>query len=99
MPEQGIALTYPYYEDLQVTGSTWWYVWGPCPLDAPPGCVPMSWAGADPNLPIDYNDYVILFNEPDRPDQANLSPAIALVRYKELVQMYPRVKWVVGNTW
>jgi hypothetical protein len=57
----------------------------------------MSWAGADPNLSIGYNDYVLLFNEPDRPDQANLTPETGVALYKALCLKYPQAKWVVGN--
>jgi hypothetical protein len=91
----GIAAAYVYPDDL--INVDWWYNWGPCP-DAPLGCVPMSWAGTDPNLDANYSSYVLLFNEPDRPDQSNILPEIAIVMYKELKAKYPLAKWVVGNT-
>ena len=94
---KGIAMPYVFAEDLERTNSSWYYNWGPCST-IPPGCVPMSWSGTDPNLPTDYSDYILLFNEPDRPDQANLTPETGIIIYKELKAKYPNAKWVVGNT-
>lgn len=96
-PAKGIGMPYVFIEDLRRTNSSWYYNWGSCP-NISDGCVPMSWGGADPNLPVDYNNYVMLFNEPDRPDQANITPENALIIYKELKLKYTSAKWVVGNT-
>jgi hypothetical protein len=94
---KGIGMPYVFIEDLERTNSSWYYNWGACP-EAESRCVPMSWGGADPNLPVDYNNYVMLFNEPDRPDQSNITPENALIIYKALKLKYPSAKWVVGNT-
>jgi hypothetical protein len=96
---QGVALAYPYYDDLQAVDAAWWYVWAPCPLNAPPGCVPMSRDGSDPQLPIEYNGYVLLFNEPHNvePFGNPIEPDEALQVYMTLSEEYPRAKWVVGN--
>jgi hypothetical protein len=96
---KGIAMPYVYAEDLERTNSSWYYVWGPCWSSYPPGCVPMSWGGEDPNLPLDYSGYVLLFNEPDRPEQANITPENGVIIYKEFKLKYPQAKWVVGNVW
>jgi hypothetical protein len=94
---KGIAMPYVFAEDLERTNSSWYYNWGTCST-IPPGCVPMSWSGTDPNLPTDYSDYILLFNEPDRPDQANLTPETGIIIYKQFKLKYPDAKWVVGNT-
>jgi hypothetical protein len=97
VPGKGIAMPYVFAEDLVRTNSSWYYNWGSCP-PFPKGCVPMSWGGIDPNLPTDYSDYILLFNEPDRPDQANITPENGIIIYKGLKSKYPFAKWVVGNT-
>ena len=43
--------------------------------------------------------YVLLFNEPDRPEQANITPEAGLVIYRDLRIAYPLAKFVVGNVY
>jgi len=97
MAKKGIALAYPYYGDLVVLGAGWFYTWGAC--SSSPICVPMSYAGEDPQLPADYSDYILLFNEPNNPPPfgGTLSPDEAVLLYMELVDKYPYAKFVVGN--
>lgn len=97
---KGIAMAYPQYqEDLEQLGdNTWYYNWGACPIgDA--HCVPMSRDGSDPELPLDYSGYVLLFNEPNNPEPYGhpIPPNDAVGIYMTLTNQYPDAKWVVGN--
>jgi hypothetical protein len=98
--QKGLAMAYPQYtEDITTLGTKWYYVWGACPNNSVPGCIPMSRNGDDPNLPLDYNDFVILFNEPNNPEPYGhpISPKDAVQIYMNLYGKYPQAKWVVGN--
>ena len=64
--------------DISGVGASWWYSWSSHP---PVSCsqefVPMIWGknnvGDLTRLPSG-SEYVLAFNEPNRSDQANLSP-------------------------
>jgi hypothetical protein len=98
-PSKGIGMAYMYPEDLIRMKADWWYVWGGCPTNTPSGCVPMSYDGESPNLPLSYSGYVLLFNEPDNPPPfgGTLTPKEAIVKYMKLCDEFSNVKWVVGN--
>jgi hypothetical protein len=93
---KGIALAYPFYKDITDVKASWFYVWGSCNVA---GCVPMSRNGEDPNLPPDYNGYILLFNEPNNPEPYGhpIDPLEAVVIYLQLCDKYSHAKWVVGN--
>lgn len=96
---KGIGMAYPVYqEDLDRLGNMWWYVWGSSHY-ADPNYVPMSYAGEDPQLSPDYNEYILLFNEPGNrpPYGANITPEEGAVFYLQLKSLYPNAKFVVGN--
>jgi hypothetical protein len=95
-PKKGLAMAYPNLEDLQMLDPSWYYVWGGCPADIQ-SCVPMSWCGEDPNLALNYSDYILLFNEPEVETQCNISPQTGINRYMILQAKYSNAKWVVGN--
>jgi hypothetical protein len=95
-PGKGIGMPYVNMGDLDKVGASWFYDWSSS-HHIDPRYVPMSWGGSDPNLPLSYSGYVLLFNEPDRAEQANISPADGLALYKIFYWKYPQVKWVVGN--
>jgi hypothetical protein len=95
--DKGIAMAYPpIQESLDGVGANWYYTWTSCNV---PNCVPMSWGGEDLNLPLDYSGYILLFNEPDRPEQSNITPENGVAIYKQFKLKYPYAKWVVGNVW
>jgi hypothetical protein len=98
-PHKGLAPLYPSFTaDFEKAGIEWWYVWSSsCPTN-PPGCVPMSWGGEDPNLSSDYDGYLLFLNEPDRADQSNKTPADGVELYKLRKIQYPKAQFVVGNT-
>lgn len=95
---KGIAMPYVFAEDLERTNSTWYYNWGACPTIYG-DCVPMSYAGEDPQLPKNYNGYILLFNEPNNfpPYGQTITPQEGAAIYLNLRALYPNAKWVVGN--
>lgn len=96
--KKGIGMPYPQFqEDLTRSGASWYYNWGACP-EGDTKCIPMTWNGEDPNLPVDYRGYLLFLNEPDRPEQANKTPEQAIILYKYYTNKYPNAKLVVGNT-
>lgn len=97
LPQKGLAMSYPNQNDIANLGNIWYHVWGTCP-EKETKCVPMSWCGEDPNLPINYSGYVILFNEPESETQCNITPERGIDYYMILQSKYPHVKWVVGNS-
>ena len=97
---QGIGMAYPYFEDFNTLQVSWFYVWG---TDqgylSDSRYVPMSYAGEDPNLPINYSGYLLVFNEPNNPQPygAGITPQVASDRYRILGNKYPNAKFVVGG--
>jgi hypothetical protein len=91
-------MPYVFTEDLIRTNSSWYYDWGACP-SIPAGCVPMSYAGENPNLPKDYRGYILLFNEPNNfpPYGETITPQEGATIYLNLRTLYPNAKWIVGN--
>lgn len=95
--QKGLAMSFPSQEDLTKLGDVWYYNWGACPLGAT-NCVPMSWCGEDPNLPLNYSGYLLLFNEPEVETQCNITPQHGIDDYMFLKMKYPAAKFVVGNS-
>jgi hypothetical protein len=93
---KGIAMAYPNTADLEAVNASWWHQWGKCPDDT--RCVPMTWGGEDPQLPVDYSGYVLFLNEPENPAQANISVRDAIQLYVNYTAQYPQAKWVIGNS-
>ncbi len=92
--KRGFADTGANYNNLQATGAGWFYRWGP---DKPnignfdAQFMPMIWGGYQANQPTidmikNYGDteWVLGFNEPERPDQANLTVAQAISAWTTL---------------
>ncbi|KAK9844328.1 hypothetical protein WJX74_000854 [Apatococcus lobatus] len=79
---------------LQHSGVSWFYAWSGSPadqaIDVPPGIefVPMIWgrsAAQDGSIKAAAKYSVLLgFNEPDRPDQANM-------RVEEALELWPHL--------
>jgi len=97
--EKGLAMAYFVPEDLITLGVSWYYTWNVYQPNMPPGFVPMSRNGEDPNLPLDYSGYVLLFNEPNNiePYGHPITPENGAQIYIGFVEKYPKAKWVVGN--
>jgi autotransporter-associated beta strand protein len=83
--KRGFADTGANYNNLQATGAGWYYTWGtgvgnPGNFDA--NHYPMFWSvpsqGTIDNVKNRNPQYVLGFNEPERPDQANLTVAQAI---------------------
>jgi hypothetical protein len=95
---KGIGMPYIYPEDLTRMKASWYYDWSSSHYDDP-RYVPMSRNGDDPNLPLDYAGYILLFNEPNNvePFGHPIPATSAAFIYAELQKKYHLAKWVVGN--
>lgn len=83
--KRGFADTGANYNNLQATGAGWYYTWGPGvgnPGNFDAKHYPMFWSTPSQGTINDVKsrnpDYVLGFNEPERPDQANLTVAQAI---------------------
>lgn len=83
--KRGFADTGANYNNLQATGATWYYTWGtgignPGNFDAEH--YPMFWNAPSQNAINNVRsrnpEYVLGFNEPERPDQANMPVSQAI---------------------
>jgi hypothetical protein len=83
--KRGFADVGANYGNLQATGAGWYYTWGTG--DGNPGNFdakhyPMFWSAPGTstinNTLATEPDYILGFNEPERPDQANMSVATAI---------------------
>jgi autotransporter-associated beta strand protein len=83
--KRGFADTGANYSNLQATGAGWYYTWGtgvgnPGNFDA--NHYPMFWSAPSQTtintVKTRNPQYVLGFNEPERPDQANMSVAQAI---------------------
>jgi hypothetical protein len=86
------ALTRPVCVDVQTMGGWWSYDWSPTPPDCPGiEMVPMVWGR--PQLGTDIGGssaYLLGFNEPDRPDQAAMTPDEAAQAWHDWIETsYP----------
>jgi hypothetical protein len=89
--KRGFADVGANYGNLQATGAGWYYTWGtgaanPGNFDA--NHYPMFW-GAPSQSSIDNvrnrnPSYVLGFNEPERPDQANMTVAQAVASWQSI---------------
>jgi hypothetical protein len=93
--KRGLALCQYYPEDLE--GVSWYYDWGAGGSGR--GYVPMSYSGEDPHLPLDYSDWLMVFNEPNNgaPYGANISAIDGAARFLALKTLYTQAHFVVGN--
>ncbi len=93
--KRGYADTGANYDRMQAINSGWYYRWSPDkanlsqPFDAQ--FVPMIWGGYQANTATinkikGYSDteWVLGFNEPERPDQANMTVAQAISAWQTL---------------
>jgi hypothetical protein len=92
----GVGLTYRRCEDAAAVGARWQYGWTPQPA-ACEGVedVPMVWGRDAVGAPVTGDSLWLMgFNEPDRANQADLSPAEAAVLWRTVETAYPDRKLV-----
>lgn len=95
----GIGLTYGHCEDAMRLGVAWQYDWSA----SPPACacenVPMLWGAGAMGLTIGGNsEWLMGFNEPDVPTQANLTPHAAALLWRQIEQQHPTQRLVSPAT-
>ncbi len=101
---QGVGLTYLHCGDVALTGSHWYYDWSAspvlCGLEGTEGeSVPMMWGATVPSSVGGSSPYLLVFNEPNNPGQANLSPAQAATLVAQVHAQYPAKRLIVGGTY
>ncbi|WP_146397428.1 glycosyl hydrolase [Pseudobythopirellula maris] len=93
--KRGFADVNPGSNELQTLNAGWYYRWGPDKPSSAAGSsaqfVPMIWGGFQANtstinniLNQDGVEWVLGFNEPERPDQANMSVSQAISSWQTL---------------
>ena len=95
--KKGIGIWQSQVDQIKAMNITWYYDWSVTPLSNDSGeYVPMIWGNASETSTGDRKKewdfiqkeewknhrYLLMFNEPDFPDQANMSPEQAVERWK-----------------
>ena len=76
---------------LQAVGAQWWYGWRRMPGG---DGVPMIWGRGDLGKPINGDaEWVMFYNEPEHPDQANVTPQQAATDWITLLSLYPNRRY------
>lgn len=93
---KGVSLAYGYCQDVARLGGGWNYNWKTEPI---PGCeagfVPMIWgrfSEMDLRMAIPWatwSGWLLGFNEPDRPEQANIAPEEAATLWRQIEEARP----------
>ena len=90
-------------------GASWYYTWSP--VSSVPDAhgaefVPMlwdaspaQWAALRANYHADYTGWLLFLNEPNHPQQANMSPETAAIVYHALRLEYPLAQIVAPGCW
>ena len=101
----GLAFSYGVCSDLEKLNITdrggWYYRWWdepPCP-NLSTEHVPM-WAWEEQDTfyySSEYKGYALFLNEPDRPDQSNLTPVQAAIKWVEFKTLCPYCRSIVLN--
>lgn len=88
--KKGVGLTYGHCGDVQRVGASWFYTWSPWPRDCEGvESVPMIWGSNDiGKTPRGTSAWLLGFNEPDRSNQANLTPGAAAELWREIETLY-----------
>lgn len=89
-PKRGVGLTYSRCDDVSATHVAWYYTWGTEPIRcAGAEAVPMLWGRSAVGEPVSGDgEWLMGFNEPDRPDQANMAPAEAAMLWRQVEHAY-----------
>ncbi len=94
--KKGVGLTYHDCDTVAKVGATWEYGWTPQP-DNCPGVenIPMLYQASDVGGTVGGNsNWIMGFNEPDSPDQANIPASQAATLWRQVEQLYPNRKLV-----
>ena len=100
-PYYGLAPAMQPASDIDLIGAQWYHAWRPS--NPYPGIqaefVPMLWHGLpDESLPADYSGVILVGNEPDNPNQLNISPQEMARRLALTRQHYPRARLLCCGT-
>jgi hypothetical protein len=91
----GVSQEYTNEDDLTLLGASWWFDWDAAEHNFTGiEYVPMSWSG---NMIETTAKNILVFNEPDNREQANLRPNEAASRYGQLVDRYGVDRLIVGG--
>jgi len=95
-PKKGIGLTYGECLDVKHGGASWHFGWGPQPPDCEGSeSVPMIWGMQTMGVPISgTSEHLQGCNEPDRSNQANMTPYEGAVFHHLMKLTYPEWKQV-----
>lgn len=92
--KKGVGIPFDHQDCSQALWY-WHYNWSPTPLDCPwSEGVPMVWGKSIPSFVSGNSKYLLGFNEPDRPDQSNLSPQEAAMLWGYIEAYYPNKKLI-----
>jgi hypothetical protein len=94
---KGVAFDYASCDDVRAVGASWAYAYGPGRIDcgADIDIIPMIYSDDKRYWP-DYQPAALLvFNEPDLSQQANVAPEQAAASWPEVERRYPRA-WLIG---
>ena len=100
IPLKGLAQAGGHPEDLDTLNCHWYYDWGAnASLLSDPRYIPMSRNFEMVDLPLGYNGYLLVGNEPNVPEPygAGIKANPALCRYTKLVERYTEAKMIVGG--
>ena len=101
MQYKGLAMMHPEFrQDLTSLKVSWYYTWGTSQdLLNDSSYIPMSRDGSIVNLPNNYSGFLLVFNEPNNPEPygCNITPIVAIERYRILGNKFPKAKMVVGG--
>lgn len=88
---RGVGSTYNQCDDVKRIGGSWYYSWRREPtICKDVEAVPMLWDEASVDKEIGGNsDWLLGFNEPDLPTQANITPTLAAELWHEIERVYP----------
>lgn len=74
--------------DLELLNAAWSYRWNNEVFSDTIDWVDMIWGARYMNVPV-HSNIILGFNEPDRPDQANLDPLAAAQLWRQIETRYP----------
>lgn len=95
IPRKGLAMARPHADDAARLAISWRYNWGPVDdcQTAAGGFVPMLWSGSPSSkIPASYGGPLLVLNEPDNPNQLNITPQEAARRLAVVRQAYPQAR-------
>ena len=90
-PDMGTAaMTTNNCADLARVGARWSYQWHPQPMQCPGvQMIPMIWSLEFFSPTATPSPYLLGFNEPDQPSQADMTPDEGAVAWRKVEDAYP----------